>query len=169
MEDDAKLIAIQVKNHKYLGLIAPQIKAFLDRAPEPNVRYETLYYFLECSVQHGINMSPIGMRDASELWVICEQEKESVPIALAHWHIRPPPCPAVGAARCDYIYSWNRKKEPVRMLMKEFVKFAKDHRCTLIDATLANEAVFKVFNKIATDLGYKFERLPTINIAVRGF
>ena len=162
MEEEKELKAVKITNPDYLGLMGPFINSFLERVPLNGITYETMYAGLAATVQHGRNRKEQGLRDVAELWVVFEDDK---PIAFAHWHVKP--LPYVGTVRCDYIFSWNRKKDPVRLLMKEFVRFAKDNRCLRIDATLQNEPVYKVFEKVARHMGLEIVRDNTINVMVK--
>lgn len=160
--EENELKAIKIRNPEYIGVLGPFINSFLERVDIPDVTYESMYSALVTTAQHGAHMTAMNMRDGAEFWVVLDSDDK--PVAFAHWHVKP--LPSIGTVSCDYIFSWNRKKDPVRLLLKELTKFAFDHNCPKIMATLTNEAVFQVFEKVGRYMGYKTDRLPTINIVV---
>jgi hypothetical protein len=142
----------KVTDPKWVGYLADSIKQFCDRVGMPTIRYETLYTYF-------VNVVQFGGRTA-ELWV-AHYDTDYKPIAFANWYVKG--LPHVGAAEIGYIHSWNRAKVPVGLLVDQFIKFAFDNRCTVYTGDLINEAVFKVFEKAATDRGITLNRSGLIN------
>ena len=99
--------------------------------------------------------------DLVELWGVFNEAGEC--IAFADWCVKG--LPYQGTVYLEYIYSWNRKREPVLLLMEEWRKygerkFAKPYYM----ADLINESVMAVFDKIVSDMGYEYKRTGVINI-----
>jgi len=112
--------------------------------------YETLYSYFVKTVQYG--------GDIAEFWVV---RQGTEPLAFAHWFV--PGLPHRGVAYCDFIYSWNRMREPVIMLFDEFAKFGNRNRCPIYRGTAINETVFRVFRKAASSRGYTLKQTSYID------
>jgi hypothetical protein len=152
----AKLEVIEIQNPRWLGYIAPYINGFYEKtkAQLPTICYETLYAYFEQSV--SLPNAP------SEFWVA---KKGDDIFAFAHWY----KCglPHTGVVFMDFLYSWNRMREPVQMLMDKYYEFGKKQRCTVYKGTAVNEPVFRVFRKAAARRGYELERTPLIDFIGR--
>lgn len=157
-----KLRTLKITNPFWLGQVTPFVKEFTQKVPMPGVTYESFYTFLAQTVQHGQNATATNMRDGAEFWVVFDGNK---PIAFARWYIKP--LPAIGVVSCDVMYSWNRAKEPARMLMQEFAKFGIDHHSTLYEADATNETVFQVLKNASSELGYESTKSEQVNFTLR--
>jgi hypothetical protein len=160
MEEEIKVIKIE--NPEYIGVIAPFINGFLEKVAIPGVTYESLYTFLSQTVQMGQAQKHMGLRDTQELWVVLDGKK---PLAFARWFVMG--LPYLGCVSCDIIYSWNRKAEPVKLLIEKFRQFSYDHRSPMGYIDAHNEALFKVFKKYAEEYGYEVNRTEKVNFTVR--
>ena len=151
-----KLEAVEIKNPRWLGYIAPHINGFYQKTKEqlPTVTYETLYAYFEQSC--GNASIP------SEFWVVRKGEDL---LAFAHWF----KCglPHSGVVFMDFIHSWNRMREPVQMLFDKYGEFGMKHRCTIYKGTAVNESVFRVFRKAASKRGYELSRTTLIDFLGR--
>ena len=143
---------IKITNPVWVGYLADAIREFCEKVHVPTIRYETLYSYLANVVQYG--------GASAELWV-AHVDGDFKPIAFAEWHVKG--LPHIGAAEIGYIYSWNRAKVPVGLLIDQFLTFAADNRCRYYSGDLINEAVWKVFNRAASERGIKLERTGLIN------
>ena len=152
MGEEFKLV--KINNPEWLGYLAPQIKAFLEKAYVPTVTYETLYTYFLRTIQRG--------GEVAEFWVVF---RDNEPIAFAHWFVND--LPHRGLVFCDYVYSWNRMREPVQLLWDEFEKFGKKMHAPTYKGTAINEAVFRVFRKAANKKGYTLERTPLVDFIGR--
>lgn len=152
MEGELKLI--KLTNPNYLGYLAPQIKAFTDRLQSPTITYETLYTYFTRTIQLG--------NQFAEFWMVSQGEE---PVAFAHWFV----CdlPHRGLVFCDYIYSWNRMRQPVQMLVDKFLEFGKEKHAPLYKGTALNEAVFRVFRKAASKRGYMLHKTDLVDFIGR--
>ena len=129
----------------WLGYLAKQIDAFANKIASPTMTYETLYSYFVKTVQYG--------GDVAEFWVV---RQGMDPLAFAHWFV--PGLPHRGVVFCDFITSWNRKREPVKLLLDEFIAFGKKNRCPIYRGTAINEAIYRVFRKAADRRGYSLIR-----------
>lgn len=152
MGDEYKLI--KISQPEWLGYLAPQIKTFAEKLDLSTITYETLYTYFLRTIQHG--------GDNIEFWVVF---KEDQPIAFAHWYVNG--LPQRGAVSCDYIHSWNRMREPIKLLLDKFIEFGKNHHAPIYTGTATNEAVFRVFRKAALKIGYKIEKTSLIDFMGR--
>ena len=152
----AKVEVIEIKNPRWLGYIAPHINTFYEKTKEqlPTITYETLYAYFEQSV--SLASAP------SEFWVA---KKGNDLLAFAHWF----KCgmPHSGVVFMDFVHSWNRMREPVKMLLDKYIDFGKKQRCTIYKGTAVNEAVFRVFRKAASRRGYELDKTPLIDFLGR--
>ena len=152
MGEEFKLV--KITNVVWLGQLGPQIKVFYDKVGTQTITYETLFAYFSRTVQHG--------GDVAEFWVVFKDEE---PLAFAHWFV----CdlPHRGTVFCDYVYSWNRMREPVQMLLDKFIEFGKLKRAPIYKGTAINEAVYRVFRKAASKMGYEFDVTPLIDFIGR--
>ena len=149
-----ELTKLKITNPFWLGQIGPFLSEFLKKVSVPGVTYESLYTHFANTVQHGAVALDQNVRDNAELWVVFEEnEAGNNPIAFGHWFTKGPPF--IGTVFCDFIYSWQRKKEPAGLLYDEFLKFGVDHRAKIWEAVAANDAVFKVLSRAASQRGLK--------------
>lgn len=144
-EPEVKIV--KITSPQWVGYLAEPIKEFCNKVNVPTIRYETLYTYFVNVVQFG--------GTASELWA-AHFENDFAPIAFANWYVKG--LPHVGAAEIGYIYSWNRAKVPVGLLIDQFIKFGFENRCNVYTGDIVNEAVWKVFDKAAADRGIKLNR-----------
>lgn len=152
MEGELKLT--KISNPNWMGILAPQINTFCEKVASPTITYETLYtYFLKI-VQFG--------GDNAEFWVVF---KDDEPMAFASWHV--PDLPHRGMVFCDFVYSWNRMREPASMLLDEFIEFGKRKHAPIYKGTAVNEAVYRVFRKAASKRGYNLEVTPLVDFIGR--
>jgi len=152
MENELKIV--KITNPNWLGVIGPQIKAFAEKINLPTLTYETLYTYFVNSIQFG--------GENSEFWVVMKDEEV---LAFAHWFV----CglPHRGVVFCDFVHSWNRMREPVQMLLDEFIEFGKKKRCPYYKGTAVNEPVFRVFRKAASKRGYELNKTELIDFIGR--
>ena len=98
--------------------------------------------------------------DLMELWGVFDEDYNC--IAFADWCVKG--SPYIGTVYMEFIYSWNRKREPVMLLLDEWRKYGeRKFTKPYYMADLINESVMKVFDKIVTDLGYEYKRTGIIN------
>jgi len=149
-----ELKIVKITNPNWMGQLGPQIKTFCDKVGTPTITYETLYSYFLRSVQHG--------GEVAEFHVVF---KDDEPLAFAHWFV----CdlPHRGVVFCDYVYSWNRMREPVELLLDSFIEFGKKKRAPLYKGTAINDAVYRVFRKAASKKGYEFDVTPLIDFIGR--
>lgn len=140
----------KITNPLYLGNIAPNILAFFEKVKPVGMTYETLYSYFANSIQFG--------GDRSEFWVAFSEDS---PVAFAHWMVMP--LPHTGKVCCDFMMSWNRKREPVEHLLDKFLEFGVNNRAPLYEGYLSNEAIFRVFRKAMHKKGVKVEKTEIIN------
>jgi len=143
---------VKVVDPRWVGYLAEPIRQFVDKMPNPTVRYETFYSYLVNAVQMG--------GSTNELWV-SHVEGDYTPIAFANWYVKG--LPHVGAAEIGYIYSWNRAKVPVGLLVDQFLKFATSNRCAVYTGEVVNEQVFKVVERLCRERGVTLNRTGLIN------
>jgi hypothetical protein len=144
----------KITNPNWMGILAPQIKTFCDKAGVPTITYETLYTYFLRTVQQG--------GEFAEFWVVFKNEE---PIAFAHWFVSD--LPHRGLVYCDYLHSWNRMREPAQMLLDEFINFGKKKHSPIYKGTAINQAVFRVFRKAAAKRGYQLEVTPLVDFIGR--
>jgi hypothetical protein len=144
----------KITNPNWLGMLAPQIKIFCEKLNLSTITYETLYTYFLRTIQHG--------GENIEFWVVLKDEE---PIAFAHWFVNG--LPHRGAVSCDYIYSWNRMREPIEMLIEKFIKFGIENHAPIYTGTAINEAVFRVFRKAGAKRGLKLEKTLLIDFMGR--
>jgi hypothetical protein len=152
MEGELKLT--KITNPNWLGVLGPEIKAFADKVNLPTITYETLYTYFLRTIQYG------GER--AEFWAVMKDEEL---VAFAHWYV----CdlPHRGVVFVDFIYSWNRMREPVSMLLDQFIEFGKKNRAPIYKGTALNEAVFRVFRKAAFKRGYALDKTQLVDFLGR--
>ena len=150
METEGALKILKITNPLYLGNIAPNILKFVEKVKPIGVTYETLYSYFANSIQFG--------GDRSEFWVAID---DGTPVAFSHWLVMQ--LPHVGKVCCDYMMSWNRKREPVENLLDKFIEFGRNNRSPLYEGYLANEAIFRVFRKAMNAKGIKVEKTEILN------
>ena len=150
METQGELKLQKITNPLYLGNIAPNILKFVEKVQPAGVTYETLYSYFANSIQFG--------GDRSEFWVAFDDDK---PVAFAHWLVMG--LPHVGKVCCDYMMSWNRRREPVEHLLDKFLEFGVNNRSPLYEGYLANESIFRVFRKAMHKKGVKAEKTEVLN------
>lgn len=156
---EGELKVCKITNPNWLGYLGQQIKAFCDKLDSPTVTYETLYTYFTRTIQLG--------GTAAEFWVVMQdsddQAQESV--AFAHWFV----CdlPHRGLVFCDYVYSWNRMKRPVEMLLDKFIEFGRKKHAPIYKGTAINQTVFRVFRKAAAKRGYRLEVTPLVDFIGR--
>ena len=143
---------VKIVNPAWVGYLAEPIKDFCDRLNIPTIRYETLYTYLVQVVQSGGTVN--------ELWA-AHYEGDFKPIAFANWYVKG--LPHVGAAEIGYIYSWNRARVPVGLLVDQFLKFAFDNRCAVYTGEVINEAIFKVVKRLCDERQIELKSTGLIN------
>jgi len=150
--------ALKITSPLYLGQIGPLIDRFNKKIQIPGITYESLYAYLAQNVQFG--------GDRAEFWIVYEGDNPGEnPVAFADWFIKG--LPHIGKVCCDFLYSSNRKREPVELLITEFEKFGLKHRAPLYEAYAINEELFRVHRLAATRKGYNITRLKTVNFLGR--
>ena len=146
--------ALKITNLLYLGQIGPIIDKFNKKINIEGVTYESLYSYFAQNIQFG--------GDRVEFWVVYGDE---TPVGFANWSVRG--LPYIGRVCCNYLYSSNRMREPVELLVNEFEKFGLKHRAPLYEAYAITEELFRVHKLAATRKGYEVTRLKTVNFVGR--
>ena len=154
IEMKPKLKLVNITNPNWLGIIGPQIKDFAKRVNLPTITYETLYTYFLRTIQYA--------RGQAEFHVVMSGDDI---VAFAHWFV----CdlPHRGVVFMDWIYSWNRMREPVQMLVDRFIEFGKQNHAPIYKGTALNEAVFRVFRKAASKRGYDINKTELIDFLGR--
>jgi len=147
--------AVKITNPVWLGNIAPMIKTFTEKINVPIITYETLYAFFAQAVQYG--------GDLVEFWVV--QDSDFKAMAFAMWSVRGLPCR--GVVHCNFIYSWNRSRKPIEILLDEFIKFGKRNRCPYYEADTISEELYRVFRLAAHKKGFELNKTGKINFLGR--
>ena len=143
---------LKLSDPTWVGYLADNIRDYCEKVKIPTIRYETLYTYLTQVVQYGGKQS--------ELW-IAHNGDDFKPIAFANWYVKP--LPNVGASEIGYIYSWNRARVPVQLLLDQFLQFSYDNNCKVYIGNIINDAVWKVFDKAAEERGIKLTKTGNIN------
>ena len=133
----------KVTDPVWLGKLGPEIKTFAEKLNLPTITYETLFTYFANTVQFGESAG-----DKIQFWMVYQDDGGFTPVAFAHWFV----CglPHRGVVFADFIYSWNRMREPVVMLLDKFVKFGIENHAPIYKGTAINETVFRVFRKAAS-------------------
>lgn len=152
---------IKITNAFWLGKVAPFIAEFLKKVEMIGVTYEGLYTYFANTVQNGDMAKQQGVRDRGEFWVVMD---DTTPIAFAHWFVKG--LPFFGTVHCDFIYSWQRKKDPANLLLDEYQKFGEDHRAQFWEADATNRAVFEVLKRACGKRGMEVQETGQINFMV---
>mgnify|MGYP006909288472 CR=1 FL=1 len=143
---------VKVTDPRWVGYLAEPIKQYIEKINIPTITYETLYTYFVQVVQGG--------GDVNELWA-SHYENDYKPIAFCNWYVKT--LPHFGAAEIGHIYSWNRAKVPVSLLIDEFLEFAYRNRCPIVTGDIVNDAVWKVFDKLATRKNLSLTKTEQIN------
>lgn len=98
----------------------------------------------------------------AEFWVAFQNEQ---PIAFAHWYVKG--LPHSGIVSCDFIYSWNRSKEPISLLLDKFIDFGVISHAPLYEGDAINETIFRVFRKAAFKKGLNLTKTELVNFVGR--
>lgn len=149
-----ELKAIRITNPHWLAQMAPFIISFVEKIGIPNLTYESMYTYLAQSIQYG--------GDQTEFWVIVEDE---TPVAFAHWVVKG--LPFLGTAYGEYVHSWNRKRDPVLMLVEKFIEFGKRHRCVWYAGDTINPTVFRVMRKAFNKKNVKIQDMQFVHFLGR--
>lgn len=149
------LRCIRINNVHWMAALAEPIIKFSQIINHPSITSQALHVYLAKIAEAS------KITDDIELWGVFDENNTC--IAFADWCVKG--LPYQGVTFLEFIYSWNRKRDPVLMLLDEWRKygerkFAKPHYM----ADLINESVMTVFDKIVTDLGYEYKRTGTINV-----
>jgi hypothetical protein len=160
--DKIEIKLIKVKNPLFVGEIAAPIKDFNDKLNIPTITYETLYGYFCNTVQFG--------GDRAEFWIAYTDTVENelskyVPLAFSHWFVKG--LPHRGVVYCDFIYSWNRMREPISLLIDEFLKFGTKMNAPYYEGEAINETVFRVFRKSAFKKGLELNKTNLTNFLGR--
>lgn len=161
-ETGTEIKLVKVKNPLFVGEIAGPIKDFNDRMAISTITYETLYSYFCNTVQFG--------GDRAEFWIAYTEIVENglqkfVPLAFAHWYAKG--LPHRGVVYCDFIYSWNRMREPVSKLIDEFLAFGEKNNSPYYEGEAISEPVFRVFRKAAFKKGLVLEKTNLTNFIGR--
>ena len=143
---------VKITNPLWLGQIAPRIKDFNDRTKEPGRTYESLYTSYANSIQFSTS---------SEFTVVFDN---GVPVAYAHWFLLG--IPAIGSVMFESLHNWSKKREPVELLIKEFIEFGKRNKATVYKYMAYNEKVASIIEKYSADLGLVVNRGEGIKLYI---
>ena len=143
----------RITSPNWLLEIAPRIKDFHDRTKEPGKHYETLATFYANSIQFG--------GDTSEFTVAVE---DGQPIAYAHWCVLG--IPFVGTVLFESLHNWSKKREPVDLLIKEFINFGKKKRATVYRYEAYNQKVAEIIERYVISAGYSVRRSDCIRLYI---
>jgi hypothetical protein len=149
---EPEIKVIKITDPRWVGYLAEPIKQYVDKTAIPTIRYETLYTYFVNVVQMG--------GKTNELW-IAYFDGDYTPIAFANWYVVS--LPHLGAAEIGHLYSWNRAKVPVSLLVDQFLLFAQENRCPTYTGDIVNEQVFKVLAKTAASKGVELKKTEKIN------
>ena len=144
---------LKITNPLWLGQIAPRIKDFFDRTKEPGLTYESRFTFLANSVQFG--------KEQSEFTVVFENNQ---PIAFAHWCVLG--LPFIGTVLFESLHNWSKKREPINLLIKEFINFGKKHNATVYRYEACNEKVAGIIERYVTDLGSEVSTSDSVRLFI---
>ena len=153
-EKQPELKVVKISNPIWVGEIGPQILKFAEKINLPTITYETLYSYFTRTVQHG--------GDIAEFWVVFEEDQV---LAFAHWFV----CdlPHRGVVFCDFIHSWNRMRQPIVMLLDEFIRFGIKKHAPIYKGTALNETIWRVFRKAAYKKGYELKKTEMVDFLGR--
>jgi len=147
--------AFKITNTLWLGGISNIISDFYKKIDIETIGYEQLFTYFANTVQFG------GI--LAEFWVVFDDDK--IPAAFAHWMIKG--LPHRGVVYCDFIYSTSKNPEVADMLIVEFLEFSKRSRCVYLEGDAINEALFRLFSKVAEKHGYIIKRTKQVNFLTR--
>ena len=145
----------KINNVHWMAALAEPIIKLTEILKHPTITSQSLHMHLARIVEIS------QQTDLVELWGVFDEDYNCV--AFANWCVKT--SPYIGTTYLEFAYSWNRKKEPFRLLVKEWLafgerKFAKPfYMCDVI-----NESVMKVFDKVAEEYGYEYKRSGLINL-----
>jgi hypothetical protein len=143
----------KVTNPNWLGMIAPRILDFYNRTKEPGKTYESLFTFYANSIQFG--------GDNSEFWAVLNETK---PVAFAHWMVFG--LPLIGSVLFESLHNWSKQKEPINLLITEFVNFGKRKRATVYRYEAYNQKVADVIEKYAVDAGFEVKTSDSVRLYI---
>jgi hypothetical protein len=148
------LKAIRINNVHWMAHLAEPIIKLAEILKHPTITSQSLH-------MHLANIASISQQtDNVELWGVFDEDYKC--IAFADWCVKS--SPYIGTVYMEFIYSWNRKREPVMLLLDEWRKYGeRKFTKPYYMADLINESVMKVFDKIVADLGYEYKRTGIIN------
>jgi hypothetical protein len=151
-----------INNPEFMGMLNEEIKALADKLNIIGITSQSLWQYLYHSIQSYNVQLNLGGIPTTELWAVMDGDKV---VAFAHWFVMGEPYN--GTTFCDYIYSWNTSKIPTQLLVDKWEAFGKKHSCPWYQATVINERVFTVFNKIAKKRNYEITRHDTVSFVGR--
>jgi hypothetical protein len=157
MEDEKEIRCLRINNIHWMAHLAEPIIKYTEILKHPTITSQSMH-------MHLANIAGAAQQtDLVELWGVFHGDQC---VAFADWCVKS--SPFIGTVYMENIYSWNRKKEPVKLLLKEWInygerKFTKPY----FMADIINESVMKVFDKHVSDFGYEYKRTGTINVIGR--
>jgi hypothetical protein len=154
VDAQVELSVIKITNPLWVGGISKIIQDFCEKLKVPSISYGTLYAYFCNAVQFG--------GDRAEFWVALNGKE---PVAFAHWYAKG--LPHAGMVSCDFIYSWNRSKEPISLLFDKYIEFGIKNNAPLYEGDAINETIFRVFRKVAYKKGYDLTKTELCNFVGR--
>jgi len=154
MDANEEIRIIKITNPMWIGQIAPSIQKYVEKLANPTITYESMHTYFTSQVQFGGQIA--------EFWIA---QSGTDTVAFANWIVKA--LPSVGTVLMTDMYSWNRMREPVQLLIDQFAEFGKINRCVYYEANVMNEAVLKVFQKAALKRGYEIHKTDRINVLGR--
>ena len=154
VEETKELKCYRINNVHWMAALAEPIIKYTEILKHPTITSQSMHMYLA-------NIAAAATQtDLIELWGVFDGDQCT---AFANWCVKTGPY--IGTVYMENIYSWNRKREPVELLLKEWVKYGeRKFSRPYYMADLVNESVMKVFEKYVTDLGYEYKRTGTINV-----
>jgi len=146
---------LKINNPNWVANLGPLVQDFCDKIKMPNINYYSIIAYFQRTAQLG--------GELSELWVAFE---DGLPVGFAHWCIRD--IPLVGTVYFDYLYSKANKREVVRRLIEEFLKYGVKHNSPwyMFDAT-KHPKLLKYFRRFAKQFNLNLTEQPYIPFLAR--
>ena len=146
--------AIKITSVAWLPQLAEHIEKLCKRINVPGIHGPNYYAFIAQGIQFGGNFR--------EFWTIWDEDK---PIALAMWSVLG--LPHIGKVYCDCMYSWTKDRQPVDMLVDEFIGFAERHRAIWYSADFVSKATVRLFTNRMEAKGFVGGPSGRINLCGR--
>lgn len=145
----------RINNVHWMSYLAEPIIKLAEILKHPTITPQSLHMHLSRIVEMSQST------DMVELWGVFDEDWNCV--AFADWCVRT--SPYIGTVYLEYAYSWNRKREPFKLLLEEWIKYGeRKFAKPFYMGDVINESVMKVFDRVAKDFGYEYKRSSLINV-----